>query len=158
MREQRDKELLKVIRRIHEESRFSYGSPRVHAEATLGPGEPVNRKRVGAAHARSRYPGHLPAPRPQTRPRRPGHRGRPVHRGFDADAPGIPWFTDITEHPTAEGKPYCTVVLDFFSRRIAGRSIDIRQSSDLVINAMSAAATRRRPVRDKTIPHSDHGS
>jgi putative transposase len=38
--------LLKQIRDIHQESRGTYGSPRVHAELTLGLGLPVNLKRV----------------------------------------------------------------------------------------------------------------
>jgi putative transposase len=45
-RELRNKELTKIIRQIHTDSRGSYGSPRVHAELTLGLGEKVNRKRV----------------------------------------------------------------------------------------------------------------
>ncbi|MBC6462669.1 IS3 family transposase [Actinomadura sp. HBU206391] len=44
--ELRNKELTKMIRAIHTESRGSYGSPRVHAELTLGLGEKINRKRV----------------------------------------------------------------------------------------------------------------
>ncbi|HEU5031504.1 MAG TPA: IS3 family transposase [Spirillospora sp.] len=46
IREQRNTELLKLIRTVHVESRFSYGAPRVHAELTLGLGERVNRKRI----------------------------------------------------------------------------------------------------------------
>ncbi|MGI5201396.1 IS3 family transposase [Spirillospora sp. CA-108201] len=46
IREQRNTELVKMIREIHEASRQSYGSPRVHAELTLGQGERVSRKRV----------------------------------------------------------------------------------------------------------------
>ena len=45
-RSQENELLLKQIRRIHEESRGTYGSPRVHAELTLGLGLPVNLKRV----------------------------------------------------------------------------------------------------------------
>ena len=158
MREQRNKELLKVIRRIHEESRFSYGSPRVHAELTLGLGEPVNLKRVERLMREAGIQGIY-----RRRGRKHASGGAAteddlVHRGFDADAPDVLWVTDITEHPTAEGKLYCAAVLDCFSRRIVGHSIDIRQTSDLVINAMSAAAARRHPIRDKTILHSDHGT
>jgi transposase InsO family protein len=46
LRQLRDKELTKMIRVIHAESRGGYGSPRVHAELRLGLGEKVNRKRV----------------------------------------------------------------------------------------------------------------
>ena len=45
-RETRDRELLKLIKRVHAESRGSYGSPRAAAELRLGLGEQVNRKHV----------------------------------------------------------------------------------------------------------------
>ena len=45
-REQENNDLLKQIRDVHKTSRFSYGSPRIHAELTLGVGLAVNRKRV----------------------------------------------------------------------------------------------------------------
>src|SRR5215471_12382282 len=45
-REARDRELLKLIERVHADSRGSYGSPRVAAELRLGLGVEVNRKRV----------------------------------------------------------------------------------------------------------------
>jgi putative transposase len=44
-RESRDKELLKLIERVHSDSRGSYGSPRMAAELRLGLGVEVNRKR-----------------------------------------------------------------------------------------------------------------
>ena len=43
---------------------------------------------------------------------------------FRRDAPDELWMTDITEHPTREGKVYCCVVLDAFSRLVVGWSID----------------------------------
>jgi putative transposase len=47
-----------------------------------------------------------------------------VQRRFDRPAPDQLWVTDITEHPTREGKVYCCVVLDVFSRRVVGWAID----------------------------------
>ena len=47
-----------------------------------------------------------------------------VDRNFAAAGPNRLWLTDITEHHTAEGKVYCAAVLDVFSRRIVGWSID----------------------------------
>lgn len=145
-----------MIRAIHEESRFSYGSPRVHAELTLGLGEPVNRKRVERLMRQAGIQGIH---------RRLGRRNQVneateedlVSRDFAVDAPDRLWVTDITEHATRQGKLYCAAVLDCFSRRIIGHSIDIRQTSTLVIDAMAAAVARREPTARTTILHSDHG-
>jgi putative transposase len=67
------------------------------------------------------------------------------------------WVTDITEHPTREGKLYCCVVLDVFSRRVVGWSIDTHQATPLVTNALGMAITNRNPRPDQTVIHSDHG-
>ena len=66
------------------------------------------------------------------------------------------WVTDITEHPTREGKVYCAVVLDVCSRRVVGWSIDSAPTAALVTNALGMAIDARRPVAG-TIIHSDHG-
>jgi putative transposase len=144
---------MKVIRVIHAESRGSYGSPRVHAELTLGLGEKVNRKRVERLMREAGLQGVY---------RRKGRRNLVnaateedmVQRRFDVAAPDRLWLTDITEHPTGEGKLYCAAVMDAYSRRIIGWSIDARQDSDLVVGALAMAVARRNPA----ILHSDHGT
>lgn len=156
-RETRDKELLKLIERIHAESRGSYGSPRVTAELRLGLGEQVNRKRVERLMRQAGIQGIY---------RRRGRKNLVnaateedlVKRNFTADWPDALWLTDITEHPTAEGKLYCAAVMAVFSRRIIGWSIAARQDSDLVINALSMAVARRQPEKGRTVLHSDHGT
>ena len=62
-----------------------------------------------------------------------------------ADAPDQLWVTDITEHPTREGKIYCAVVLDVFSRRGVGWSIDSRPQASLATNALAMAIENRQP-------------
>lgn len=54
--------------------------------------------------------------------------------------------TDITEHPTLEGKVYCAVVLDTFPRRVVGWSID----------ASPAAAPGRCPRQYRCVPREKH--
>jgi putative transposase len=81
-----------------------------------------------------------------------------VERRFDRPAPDQLWVTDITEHPTREGKLYCCVVLDVFSRRVVGWSIDSHQATPLVTNALGMAISNRNPGPDQTVIHSDHGS
>ncbi len=83
-----------------------------------------------------------------------GH-GRPT-RDFTAAAPNIKWLTDITEHPTAEGKLYLCAVKDCYANKIVGYSIDSRMKSSLAASAIRNAISLRTPVG--TIVHSDRGS
>jgi transposase InsO family protein len=80
-----------------------------------------------------------------------------VKREFYAPAPNVLWLTDITEHPTGEGKLYCCVVKDVFSNRIVGYSIGDRMTAKLAVDALRSAIARRRPV-NTVILHSDRGS
>ncbi|MCU1502223.1 MAG: putative transposase, partial [Ilumatobacteraceae bacterium] len=66
-----------------------------------------------------------------------------VNRDFARTEPNRLWLTDITEHPTREGKVYCAVVLDAFSRRVVGWSIDSSQTASLVVNALGMALENR---------------
>ena len=59
-----------------------------------------------------------------------------VRRQFVADAPNRLWCTDITEHPTGEGKVYACAVLDVFSRQIVGWSIADHMRAELVVDAL----------------------
>ena len=67
-----------------------------------------------------------------------------VDRRFARDEPDQLWVTDITEHPTREGKVYCAVVLDAFSRRVVGWAIDSRPHATLAINALAMAIENRQ--------------
>jgi putative transposase len=62
-----------------------------------------------------------------------------VQRSFSAERPDQLWCTDITEHPTREGKVYCAAILDVFSRRIVSWSIADRIRSELVVDALQMA-------------------
>lgn len=81
-----------------------------------------------------------------------------VNRQFTVDAPDRLWVTDITEHPTAEGKLYCAAVMDSYSRKIVGWSMAEHIRTELVLDALGMAIIRRRPADGQTILHSDHGS
>lgn len=79
-----------------------------------------------------------------------------VGRVFARDRPNELWMTDITEHPTREGKVFCAIVLDAFSRMVVGWAIDSTQTTRLVLNALGMA-TQRRQHRDGLVIHSDRG-
>ena len=104
----------------------------------------------------------LRAPRPQT-PKEGAtsrHRYRPGRPGLRTSRTGPDrlWVTDTTEHPIRERVLYCCVVLDTFSRRVVGWSIDHRQDTALVTNALGMAITNRNlDAAREVVIHSDHG-
>ncbi|WP_345409097.1 IS3 family transposase [Amycolatopsis samaneae] len=152
--------LLKYIEQIHADSRGTYGSPRVHAELTLGLGLPVNRKRVERLMREAGIQGLYRRRRTWTTIRDPNADLSPdlVNRQFIVDAPDRLWITDITEHPTEDGKLYCAAVMDAYSRLIIGWSIANHMRTELVTDALGMAILRRNPEHNTTILHSDHGS
>ena len=148
--------LTDVIRQVHTVSRGTYGIRRVHADLILGQGIAVGHQAVEMLMRRAGI--HGVSGRPRFR-RVPGMAtaGDRVDRQFHRDQPNQLWVTDITEHPTREGKVYCAVVLDAWSRRVVGWSIDSRPSTALVTNALGMAIEQRRPHGD-TVIHSDQGT
>ena len=80
-----------------------------------------------------------------------------VNRNFVALRPNQIWLTDITEHPNREGKLYCCVVLDAFTKVAVGWSIDRHQDADMVNDAVNMAA-KERLRGEAVILHSDHGT
>ncbi|MBI1351766.1 MAG: IS3 family transposase [Actinomycetales bacterium] len=80
-----------------------------------------------------------------------------VQRDFTAAEPNRTWVTDITEHPTGEGKVYCCAIKDLFSNRIVGYAISDRTTADLAVNALRAAIARRQPD-GVVIVHADRGA
>ena len=152
--------LLKHIEQIHAESRGTYGSPRVHAELTLGLGLAVNEKRVARLMRRAGVRGLYVRRRRGCTVRDPHADSAAdlVNRQFTVTGPNRLWLTDITEHPTDEGRLYCAAVMDAYSRRIIGWSIAPHIRTELVLDALGMATLRRTPNSGETILHSDHGS
>lgn len=88
--------------------------------------------------------------------------GPPVHddlvaRQFTAESPDRTWLTDITEHPTAEGKLYLCAIKDVYSNRIVGYSMDSRMTAGLAVSALRNAIALRSPA-GTVVVHSDRGS
>ena len=79
-----------------------------------------------------------------------------VRRDFSAGTPDELWLTDITEHPTAEGKLYCCCVKDVFSNRIVGYALADRMTAALATSALRSAIARRQP-KGTVVVHSDRG-
>ncbi|MEU8310542.1 IS3 family transposase [Actinomadura sp. NPDC048955] len=147
--------LTERIRQIHAASRGTYGARRVHAELTLGSGLVVWHGTVEMLMQREGIRGL-----PGSRRRRPVPQVPTAADLVDRDLPpGRPQQVMGHRHhrtPTREGKVYCCVVLDVYSRRVVGWSIDSTQTSTLVANALGMAIQNRAPQPGGLI-HSGHG-
>ncbi|HDV8191438.1 TPA: IS3 family transposase [Enterobacter hormaechei] len=80
-----------------------------------------------------------------------------LQRQFNPDAPDERWVTDITYIRTHEGWLYLAVVVDLFSHKIIGWSMQSRMTKDIVLNALLMAVLRRNPQK-QVLVHSDQGS
>jgi transposase InsO family protein len=82
-----------------------------------------------------------------------------LNRNFTVATPNPAWSGDITYIPTAEGWLFLAVVIDLFSRRVVGWSIQSDMRRNLVIDALEMAWFQRRTESTtKLIFHSDRGS
>ncbi|EGB9339131.1 TPA: IS3 family transposase [Salmonella enterica] len=80
-----------------------------------------------------------------------------LQRQFNPDAPDERWVTDITYIRTHEGWLYLAVVVDLFSRKVIGWSMQPRMTKEIVLNALLMALWRRNPQK-AVLVHSDQGS
>jgi putative transposase len=83
--------------------------------------------------------------------------GNILDRKFSPDMPNQAWVSDITYVRTYEGFLYVATVLDLFSRRIVGWSMDKNIDRHLVIRALMMAVWKRQP-KATVLVHSDQGS
>lgn len=149
--------LLGKIKEIHQSSRQTYGSPRVHAELKLT-GEACSRKRVAkimrtagiAAKMRKKFKTTTKAD-PKAVPA-----VNLLNQVFMVSEPNKWWVADFSYIETREGWLYVAVVIDLFSRGVIGLFMSDRMTDDLVVNALKQALIRRCPGIG-LVHHSDRG-
>lgn len=154
-----DNEVLALeIEAIHEQSRGTYGSPRITHELHEQ-GRAVSKKRVAK---RMKERGIQGKKRRRFRKTTDSKHGLPVPpnllaRDFTQDAPNKVWVTDVTAIYTATGWLYLAVILDLFSRSVVGWATSSHNDTNLALAALDDAAATRRPPPG-LIHHSDRGS
>jgi transposase InsO family protein len=154
--EQKNVELIKKIKMIHQAKRKVYGSPRIHAELKKQ-GENCSRKRVAKLmrlHGiRAKMKCGFQRRKRYTTVKSPNL----LNQKFEVSKPNEIWLADITYIRTLDGWLYVAAILDLFSRRIVGLSMSSRMKADLVKNALQQAVINRKP-RNSLIHHSDRGA
>lgn len=86
----------------------------------------------------------------------------PIHENvlnqqFVAHHPNEVWMADITYVPTQEGWLYLASVMDLYTRKIVGWSVDSRMIKELVLKAVDRAYHQQQP-KQTVLHHSDRGS
>lgn len=156
-RSREDKALRGRILAIHEQSRRTYGSPRIHEELKEQ-GTRIGRKRVARLMRESGVTGVTRRKWIRTTRRDPGARPAPdlIDRKFTANAANQLWVADVTYIPTLVGFLFLAVVLDVWSRKIVGWAMSSRLVTKVVHDALQMALDQRRPAAG-VIHHSDQG-
>ena len=154
-----DAEILQTIRASFALSDSTYGARRI-MEDVHDAGHACGRQRVArlmrSAALRAR-------PKRRATPADTGLRAmhlvapNVLDRDFLATAPNQKWVADFTYIWTSEGWLFVAAVLDLFSRRVVGWSMQADMTSQLVTDALLMAVWRRRPAAS-LLHHSDQGS
>ena len=157
-RSRQDLTLTADIARIHERSRGTYGVPRVHAELAYD-GTRCSRKRVARLMTAAGLEGvhRRRAAKTTVRDRDAAPAPDLVNRAFSASCPNHLWVADITYVPTWSGFLYVAVVVDAFSRAVVGWAMAGHLRTELILDALDMAISRRRPA-EGLVHHSDRGT
>ena len=159
-RNEQEERLLVQIKTAHAQSQGTYGSPRIFRDLRED-GWRISRKRIErlmrkhgiSARVKKRY-----------RVTTDSKHNLPVAENlldqkFEAEQANTRWAGDITYIWTGQGWLYLAVILDLWSRRVVGWSMQEQLERALVLDALDAALRRRQPrPSNGLICHSDRGS
>jgi putative transposase len=156
-REQEDQRLLKLIKKFYIASGATYGSPWIHRDLRES-GEACSVHRVAKIMRRNKLRAQIGYKRRYMKGGKTAHVAENIlDRDFNPAQPNKRWVSDITYVRTYEGFLYVATVLDLFSRRVVGWSMDRNIDRHLVINALLMAVWARQPTQPVLV-HSDQGS
>ena len=158
LHEEIDTVILDAVRRVHRESRYSYGSPRVF-RALVDEKMRVSKTTVERIMREHNLRGKK---RRRFKKTTDSNHSLPVAenfvaRRFDRGSKNQVWLSDITYVRLKSGWGYLAAILDGHSRKIVGFSFDDHKRVSLVSNALTPAFWRERPSRGLLL-HSDQGS
>jgi len=152
-----DRRLLKLIKEFYIASGATYGSPWIHQDLREA-GELCSVNRVAKIMRVHKLKAQIGYKRRHITGGKPSKvADNLLSRQFNPPVPNQVWVSDITYIRTYEGFLYAATVMDLFSRRIVGWSMDKCMDKHLVIKALLMAVYQRQP-RSEVMVHSDQGS
>lgn len=162
LRKNEDQRIWEKIKLHWEKSRKTYGSPRI-LEKLKSDGESIGKHRVARIMRENGIQGAAKKKfKPQTTDS--NHKLPVAERLFETERADIQvqrpnqyWGGDITYIPTEEGWLYLAIVIDLFTRKVVGHSMQSSLHADIVINALDMGIKRQLPGQD-LVSHTDRGS
>ena len=157
-REKENEELIEMLKVLFEKGRGSYGTRRLKKKLAEQ-GIIVSRRRIGRLMSRA---GLSCKTKKKFKATTDSKHNKPIapnllERQFTVSQPDRYYVGDITYIATQEGWLYLAVVIDLFSRKVVGWSMDSRMKSQLVNDALLMAIWKRKPDKG-LIWHTDRGS
>jgi putative transposase len=150
--------LAATVAAVHQRSRLTYGSPRVHRELRSR-GILVGKKRVERLMRENGLRGRSKRRFKRTTDSK---HGGPIARNllarkFQIDGPNRAWVTDVTAVATAGGWLYVAPMIDLHSRRVVAWAASDSNDTELALDVFRKAIRARRPAPG-LLHHSDRGS
>ena len=155
---QSDEQLLVEIKRIHEESKNTYGSEKTWKALTIqgiacGKHKVARLRRLNGIESKRRRRFKVTTGSKTTKAIAPNH----LNQCFYVCRPNQVWVGDVTFIATRAGWLYLAILLDLYARKIVGWSMSKNNNTQLVLNALDMALLRRRP-KAEVLHHTDRGS
>jgi putative transposase len=157
-KELEDERLRAEVRRAHEQSRGTYGVPRV-AKELQARGHVVGVRRVARLMRQQGLRGRKRRRFRATTDSSHGHAIAPnlLQRDFRKEAPNRAWVGDVTAVYTGCGWLYLAVLLDLYSRGVVGWATSTNNDTKLALAALENAVALRQPPPG-LVHHTDRGS
>lgn len=149
--------LARKIRRIYEQSKGTYGSPRIYHELK-SQGIAIGKKRVERLMREMKLKGRVvKVTRRQPGLKRFHAKGENLLRHLpQIDNIDQVWVADITYLKVKGKYRYLTVIMDLYSRRILGWTLSRFRTSQITLKALMYATRNRKPPKGM-IFHTDRG-
>lgn len=156
--EQRSKMLIDKIQKVHKDSGYIYGSPRITAELHKE-GDVVSRSYVARLMKKHGIRSKVKKKYKITTDSSHSYRiaENLLQRDFSADALSQKWVGDITSIHTNKGWLYLTTVIDLADRKVVGWSLSADMTAENTSVSAMKMAVKNRGVRKGLIFHSDRG-
>ena len=157
-RKRQNQELVAHIRRIHQRSRQTYGSPRI-TESLRREGIHVSRPRVARIMRKAKITAKY---KKKFKVTTDSNHSYPVannllNRDFRPSRVTQAWVSDITYIRTRQGWLYLTIILSLADRKVIGWALSSGLSALQTSISAWKMAIRNRPVTGSLIFHSDRG-